>query len=383
MSRVCPDCGEALEPDERFCGSCGCYLDWTESADAPAEPEPQPAEVVADPAPRGIGERVRSALGVGDRPPPPPAPAGPLPTGRPVPEAPPVLDVRGTAERPGVPAADAARQPSAQQPRRPQRQPKPSSSLPPPEPLEPGDLVCGSCGAGNKPSRKFCRRCGDDLTAAVVAKVPWWRRMLRREPAVVEAGTRPRRRGMGLRVPTGLVVLLVVLGALVLGGLLLRDNVVDGVEAVRDRLAGVEPRNPDKTLASNSMPGHEAGLATDGDPGEYWAPAHPGKGVGEYVEVTFDDPVRLVYVIVTPGASPSDQKRFLATGRPSELKLTLDSDDGSTDTETIHLEDKRGWQKFRIGESDVTKVRFEIVDSYVGRPGSHTAIGEIEFRTRK
>jgi hypothetical protein len=390
MTRVCPDCGEALEADEKFCGNCGCYLDWTEAgaAQAMAEPEPEPAQVATDPARRGIAERVRSALGVGDEPPPPPPP-GPTLAGRPLPATPPVLDVRGTAERPGAAAQQptaqepAAQQPSAQQPARPRNRPRPATTLPPPEPLNPGDLICGNCGAGNKPSRKFCRRCGDDLAAAEVAKVPWWKRLFRRKPKAVEAGTRPSRKRTAPRVPMGLVVLLGVLAALVVAGFLLRGFVVEGVDAVRDRVEGVEARIPDHTTASSSLRGHGAGLATNGDPAEYWAPEKKGEGVGEYVEVTFDDPVRLVYVLVTPGASRQDQKTFQALGRPSELKVTVDSDDGTVDVTDLELEDKRGSQEFHIGQSDVTKVRLEIVDSYAGAPGSHTAIGEIEFRVRK
>ena len=50
MTRVCPDCGDALDLDEQFCGNCGCYLDWTDrpesepDAGTPApEAEPSPA----------------------------------------------------------------------------------------------------------------------------------------------------------------------------------------------------------------------------------------------------------------------------------------------------------------------------------------------------
>jgi hypothetical protein len=148
---------------------------------------------------------------------------------------------------------------------------------------------------------------------------------------------------------------------------------------------GVEQQQPepDDVDASSSSRGHGERLATDGDPADYWAPLKPGKGVGEYLEITFDDPVRLVYVLVTPGVSPSDQEKFLAQGRPADLKIVVDREDGTTGSEEVHLEDKRGAQEFGIGESDVTKVRLEILQSYAGAPGSHTAIGEVEFFTRK
>ncbi len=61
----------------------------------------------------------------------------------------------------------------------------------------------------------------------------------------------------------------------------------------------------------------------------------------------------------------------------------VDREDGTTEDKEVHLEDKRGPQEFGIGESDVTKVRLEILESYVGAPGSYTAVGEVEFFTRK
>ena len=51
MTRVCPDCGDALEPDERFCGSCGCYLDWTD------QPETDEAEIPETESEPSLGPR--------------------------------------------------------------------------------------------------------------------------------------------------------------------------------------------------------------------------------------------------------------------------------------------------------------------------------------
>jgi hypothetical protein len=54
-----------------------------------------------------------------------------------------------------------------------------------------GDLICGECGEANVPGRKFCSRCGTSLAAAVVVKIPWWKRMFRRKPKSAMAGERP------------------------------------------------------------------------------------------------------------------------------------------------------------------------------------------------
>ena len=46
--------------------------------------------------------------------------------------------------------------------------PKPTVA-PPSKELSAGDLICGQCGEGNEPVRKFCRRCGNSLATAEVA----------------------------------------------------------------------------------------------------------------------------------------------------------------------------------------------------------------------
>jgi hypothetical protein len=263
----------------------------------------------------------------------------------------------------------------------------------PTEPLEPGDLVCGTCGTGNKPTRKFCRRCGETLAEAVVAKVPWFRRVLRRRPPkVTEAGSRPRAPiGSSARTtrarrpfPTRLVAVLGLLAVLGIGTFTLRGSVLGAVDAVRDRVQGVERVVPSKATASSAQEGHGAGLVRDGTQDKYWAPADPGPGRGEFVETTFARPERLVYVLVTPGVTASDEELFQQQGRPAELRITMTRDDGTTEVETVGLEDKRGAAKVSLGTSDVVRVRFEVLGSHAGNvEGSRTAIAELEFFVRK
>ena len=46
--------------------------------------------------------------------------------------------------------------------------------------VNPGDLVCGQCGEGNDPSRRFCRRCGASLAAGDgIRPLPWYQRWWR------------------------------------------------------------------------------------------------------------------------------------------------------------------------------------------------------------
>jgi hypothetical protein len=391
VTRVCPDCGDALEPDERFCGNCGCYLDWTDQPDTETEPEMPAPETEREPT-RGLAERVKSALGVGDGPVPPPPPPVEAAAGEPPPPTagPPPRPAQAHAPAPAAQPAQALvvpvgqpQQPAAQQPAAPAPKAR-RRPVAPPEPFDPGDLICGTCGVGNKPTRKFCRRCGANLADAEVARVPWWRRLFRkRKPREKEAGSRPKVAAVR-RTPTKLVALLGVLAVLGVGSYVLRGRVVDGVDLVRDRIQGVERVVPEKMTASSAQEGHGAGLARDGTSNKYWAPAKAGAGRGEYVEAVFADPVRLVYVLITPGVSSSDEEAFLRQGRPADLRVVITHEDGTREIKAVELEDKRGAKEVAIGESDVTNVRFEIRRAFPGTDAdSRPAIAEIEFWIRK
>lgn len=284
-----------------------------------------------------------------------------------------------------APRHPGTRQPAPQKPGAPlpkARRPRPPAD----DPIQHGDLVCGQCGIGNKPTRKFCRRCGTTLAEAEVAKLGWWRRWRNRRK-VKEAGTRPRTQrsgGFRPRVPTRLLTLLAVLGLLGIGGYALRSYAIDGYDTVRDRIAGTEEVNPTAIAATSSQRGHGPEEARDGVSNEYWAPAKAGDGRGEKLTMEFETPIRLVYVLVTPGISAEDEELFLTQGRPAELNAVVRRSDGTVEVEELTLEDRIGPARFGIGVSDVVEITFEVRRSYKGTaPGSRTAIAEVEFQARK
>ncbi|WP_435768413.1 NADase-type glycan-binding domain-containing protein [Nocardioides sp. SYSU DS0651] len=411
MSRSCPSCAVPLDEGERFCGECGAYVDWSETAAAPdADQRPEPAvEPAVEPEAEPEAERKvvtapdapRPRSGPPSRPVAPtepprvstaerPADAPPPPDGAAAWQPPPPPDV---AKAMVVPVSDepAARKPGAPQQPGPQKPgaPAPKARRPRPpadDPIRHGDLVCGQCGIGNKPSRKFCRRCGTTLAEAEVARVGWWRRW-RNKRRVKEAGSRPRGahpRRFRPRVPAALLVLLAVLGIAGVGGFAFREPLLGAVETVRDRIAGTEEVNPSAIRASSSQRGHGAREARDGVSNHYWAPAAAGPGRGETLTVEFEEPIRLVEVLITPGISAEDEELFLTQGRPAELNAVVRRSDGSVEVKDLEFEDKVGPARFGIGVSDVTEVTFEIRRAYRGTAdNSRTAIAEVEFQARK
>ena len=108
------------------------------------------------------------------------------------------------------------RQPTAQPPPV-RRRPSPAAGEPAPSP---DDVVCPNCGAGNRPQRRFCRRCSAQLTASAAQGAS-------SQPA---AGARPRARNT--RVPfTAILVMVIILGALVVAWLN-RDDVIAWVQSI-------------------------------------------------------------------------------------------------------------------------------------------------------
>jgi hypothetical protein len=232
------------------------------------------------------------------------------------------------------------------------------------------------------PTRRYCRRCGTSLAEApVAARPPWWRRLLGRTPREAPAaGTRPapglwrRLRRPRLLVPA----LVVVLG---LAAFLLRGQIGGATDKVKDRVAKAQQIHAVKVTASSAAPGHPANLAVDGTTDRYWAPAATGAAKGQYLEAAFDQPFRLLDLVVHPGASANDQQ-FLAQARPHDLLVTVTGKGGATTTHELHLADQPGPQTFHIAESDVTRVRITIQTAYAATSAHRVGVAEVEFFKR-
>lgn len=433
---ICEQCGTRVLDGRRFCEVCGAYLEWdgTRAAGRPTAGSPTPAQteirrhpeatsapdpVLEQPVASHPAERVEASAPDATAPPgraprhaaadDEPHHAPPLSTSDTTTIADPshqdlrtngavadaLTQVRTTvadsdftrsaallmprATDPVLPDTDDG-QPEAVKPgERVKARPQVRQWVDEPAP-GPGDLICGMCGAGNRPSRRFCRRCAASLEdAEAVPPPPTWRRLFTGRTAP-PAGYRRRRRR--IRRPRWLVPLTVVL-ALVCTAFLARGHIQAGVELVRDKLVTPRQIHPvaGSERASSAAKDTPARLAFDGTTDLFWTPNHPGAATGEFLEINFDHPFRLVELHIFAGASTNEQY-FLTQGRPRELQVAATSHDGTTTTENEHLADTPGEQVFPMRVSEVTHIRLTVGSDSYGPKDRPVAIAEVAFFER-
>ena len=358
-------CGANNDHGAEFCGDCGEPLDHPDERGDQSSYEPATSRVPAQTDQTGDLMVDDRDLGSGDPALPPPPETS-------------TAGVHRAADRQPTTAAAA---PGEVQPGEARKRVRRSIDRTDDDRPAPGDLICGQCGRGNVPTRRYCRRCGADLAdAPVAAPLTWWQRLRQRRARTPLAGE--RRQPRTSRFPVRSLVLLVVLGLVAWLGWTNRERLGEAYDAVVDRVVGQEPINPAEVSASTSAPDRTPQLAWDGIKNRSWAPAPTGAGVGEYIVATFDEPFRLMSVLVTSGAS-DEQGPFLAEGRVRVLRMTATREDGTTMTEDLPLQDTRGAQQFDPVADDVVEVKFTIISAYAVPDGQRVAIAEIEFSGRR
>jgi hypothetical protein len=293
--------------------------------------------------------------------------------------------------------AAATQQPDAQKPQAPQRR-KPPKVVPaaPSRTPRQGDLVCGECGEANPSARKFCSRCGASLIDAVVVKIAWWKRLLRRRPKQLRAGERPweakagkkgkRRKRQGLArfvapVRRAVSVLLVVAGLAYGVYAPFRNWVNDRYTSGKDNVMSLirpqyDPVTAGPGTASNEPvpidPEHPALLATDLFKNTFWVATPPGAGFRPELDVQLTEQVDLAKVIVHNGAAGD----FQAYHRPKTVLFVFDNGNSfeaelknTADPQTVSIK----------GGADVQRFRIAVVDVYESIDGTAMALTEIEF----
>ncbi|RAS65548.1 hypothetical protein C8D87_10495 [Lentzea atacamensis] len=248
---------------------------------------------------------------------------------------------------------------------------------------QPGDLICGQCGSGNVPTRKFCGVCGHSLHDAVTQKQPWWKRWLpAKGPKVRERGSRPPQTRRATKVRQGIGTAfrwLLALAVLLFGGLYafsqpFRGTVNTQVVTAKDAVAGIftedlVPVRQSVVSAAQERPDHPAKLAMDNNKATFWAAPDPKTAA---LTIQFDHVTDLRRMIVHNG----DGKKYLGTARPQRLTLVFDTGK----THDIKLTDKPDEQQHDIKNGDgVKQVQVLIAGVYPSSESTDTAISEIEL----
>jgi hypothetical protein len=265
-------------------------------------------------------------------------------------------------------------------------------------PANPGDLICGNCRIGNDPTRRFCRRCGQSLATAVVApprKVPWYRRLFRRQPKVAAAGERPksmRTDGRGARQGSSAgrlvrAVLQVLVVALIVGAVVgyavvpaWRDGVNSTISSIRQKIAPnlVSVRTAGQATGA-SVKGHPAQAAFDGFSNTYWAAPATGSPAPE-ISASFSPVTDISKILITSGAVPD----FQGSPRPHNVTVAfLDATGAVVATKDLELQDTKDPQSFDVSAAGVTTFRLTVTSVYASSGGTNVAITEVEFLVAK
>lgn len=302
----------------------------------------------------------------------PPRPTLTLPEAVPAASAPPTA---GSPE--AVRPQEAARRAAVQARERPSRR------------LDPGDLICGECGEGNAPTRKFCSRCGSSLVTAVPVRSPWWRRLARSPVRRVKAGVRPgqpeaeqgrrfspERAKRLARTGIALTALVLTTAYAVLPPV--RQAVNGRVATVRaeiDRRLRPQyvPVHPVQVRATAELPERSGSMAADGFSNTFWVAPVAAKDPA--LVLTFDRPVRLGRALLRSGTA----ERYLDYQRPAKLHVVY----GNGVSEDVPLKDTPEVQEIRFREAPtVTHVELYVRDLYRAVKPRGTAVTEIEFFAR-
>jgi hypothetical protein len=290
-------------------------------------------------------------------------------------------------------------QPDAMLPAAPRKATRTIQKTKPTRRLQPGDLICGDCGEGNPPARKFCSRCGESLLTAEVVKRPWWKKLWpQKRVKTLEAGERPGKAGVKAKKKYGQETMraarkVITTGAIVVVALLalvppFRNWANDTfAQPVRDKwndftTQSFEPVNPvGEPLTNSQTPDNPATNAVDNAGNTFWVATPVPPGQQAVVALIFGDeahPVNIDKAIIQNGA----RDKFANFSRAQKLHLVFNTGK----TSDIDLKDSPDQQKVSISNGHgVTSVQIFVVSTYqaIGDPAPPVAISEIEFFKEK
>jgi ribosomal protein L40E len=387
---VCKKCGNQNPDGEIFCSSCHSFLEWSgeKIVEAPPPPPPPPPAVI-EPEPAFV-DRVKQAVGLEKPKAEPPTPAtegAPPPAATPPAHVEPEMRPTASVAAGSAPAATvtppaqipAAVLPQAVVPAPERARPAPRIETQAAPRYKPGDLICGQCGTGNSPERHFCQRCGANLSAAVVVKTPWYRKLIptRSAPA---AGTRPKTAPVERAWGTAAFRLigLGVVAVLVLGYLAippLHDRVNGTVKAAyaaahKHFAPSTSYVRASAVTASSQVSTHPSRLAIDLIKETYWA-ANTATDKQPWIRLSFGGPVDIDGILLTSGAGND----YASLARPKQVQLVF----SDKTTKQLTLKDDPKPTTYDVSAHGVTYVEIHILSTYPSAQSPDVAINEVEF----
>jgi hypothetical protein len=256
--------------------------------------------------------------------------------------------------------------------------------------LQPGDLVCGECGEANLPTRRFCSRCGNELTDAEVVKAKWWRRILpKRKPRVARAaepesevaktGARRQHKKSILPALRRTAAILLVLGGAVYAA-------VPGIRGVINTQAGSARQRVEKLIVGEYVPvravtatstpvtkGHRADAAVDEHTNTYWSTPVAG---ARRLTLVFQQPVELRKAMIRGGIVGN----LRGSQRPHTLHLVYPSGKG----QDVVLKDITDPQEFDLdSHGKISSVEIYVQDTYANAESKQVTITEVELFTKE
>jgi len=355
-------------------------------------------ETTAQPAPVVPGLSAPTAVRPGLVPPalasPLPREASPSPQIAPPQTAPPQTALPQTgavnpgAVQPGAVQPGAVK-PGASQVRRPvQNKPLATADV------KAGDKICGQCGFGNDPTRRFCRHCGASLAEATVYTMSWYRRLwrrltMRRQHA---AGERPRtrRRAVGGSGPGWLTSWVTRVLTLAIAAVVVLSFVGPWHTSLHSResryyhdIANAihptyNPVHPVSATASSSAAGHPASNLIDGAINTSWQ--SDGTSTSQTITLQLPAPSDIAKIGFLNGDQDLPQD-FVTEPRPQQLSIVFNGPKPMS--KTITLSDTPNFQSFSISTKSTTSITISILSVYPATGnGKNVSIAEIELFTQ-
>jgi hypothetical protein len=232
-------------------------------------------------------------------------------------------------------------------------------------------IICSACGTENDTTRRFCRSCGNPLFAV--------------EVPTLEAEEPKRRSWRWLAILVPILLVAGVLGfggaALIRGGLFASSSPSPGPTASAPSGPNMVRLKPTSPIASSRL-------------GDIWAPSEAidddtttswregaGKLAGQWIQVTFKQPVTVLSITIWAGAQ-KDEDTFKGNLRPRHIIVAADGGKG----QSFELADSMGPQDIAYSGPVTSKLTITINDAYPSTkttfprsPTQDCAISELQF----